>query len=112
MSLEHHAEMPAERLQRDVPHVVAVNADRPGLGATNRATRNETMIENTGETSIGSGEDGLINALRRERTRYHERQSALLARCWEGSGSSRRGPVRKIAPGTGHPVGRTTVGVA
>ena len=38
------------------------------------------MIANTGGASVGSGEDGLINALRRERTRYHERQSALLAR--------------------------------
>jgi len=42
--------------------------------------RSETMIANTGGASVGSGEDGLINALRRERTRYHERQSALLAR--------------------------------
>jgi hypothetical protein len=65
----------------------------PDRGSTNRATRNETMIANTGGTSIGSGEDGLINALRRERTRYHERESALLARVLGGSGSSRSGPV-------------------
>ena len=42
------------------------------------------MIANTGGTPVESGENGLINALRRERTRYYERQAALLARVLGG----------------------------
>jgi len=76
------------------------------------------MIANTGGTPVESGEDGLNRAIHRERTRYHERQAALLARVLGGKpGSDRRsdprasdlpigpescrsGPVWKIAPGT------------
>jgi len=45
----------------------------------------------------GAGEDGLSKALDRERTRYHERQSALLARVLRGK------PKPKPAPGDPDP---------
>ncbi len=53
------------------------------------------MIVNVSRTPIGSGENGLSNALDRERARYHERQRGLLARVLRGK--------PKPAPGDPNP---------
>ena len=46
-------------------------------------------------TLIGSGESGLINALDRERARYHEsRRPRCSPGCWKGRASSRSGRLR------------------